>query len=102
MPLYDAVCNGCQHEFEYFQSIAKRHQTPKCPQCGSFLTHKIMSQMRARCLDAGWASENGGRGRYIGQLANTIDKRDPNAYCRSRAELFEKARRAGCKVVDRL
>lgn len=43
--------------------------------------------------DAGWENENGGRGRYISQIAEKLD--DRGAYCRSRTEALEKAKRRG-------
>jgi putative FmdB family regulatory protein len=33
MPTYDYVCEGCQHEFELFQSM-KDEPKRKCPECG--------------------------------------------------------------------
>jgi putative FmdB family regulatory protein len=32
MPTYDYICDGCQHEFESFESIKADPQTI-CPQC---------------------------------------------------------------------
>lgn len=33
MPTYDYVCDGCEHEFELFQSISEPVKR-KCPECG--------------------------------------------------------------------
>ena len=33
MPHYDYVCDGCEHEFELFQSITANVKR-KCPECG--------------------------------------------------------------------
>src|SRR5687768_1650370 len=33
MPTYDYICDGCQHEFEEFQSM-KDEPLTKCPECG--------------------------------------------------------------------
>lgn len=41
----------------------------------------------------GWEQENGGRGRYISQIA--LKQGDRGAYCRSRGEALEKAKRRG-------
>lgn len=51
-----------------------------------------------RMPDMGWEQENDGRGRYITQLADGIG--DQKAYCRSRTEAMEKAKRAGWTVRD--
>jgi hypothetical protein len=40
-----------------------------------------------------WSRENDGRGRYCGQLGTKLD--DPQAFCRSKADLIEKGRRRG-------
>ncbi len=33
MPTYDYLCDGCQHQFEHFQSMTSR-RLRKCPECG--------------------------------------------------------------------
>jgi putative FmdB family regulatory protein len=33
MPTYDYVCEGCEHQFEHFQSMTSR-RLRKCPECG--------------------------------------------------------------------
>jgi len=48
--------------------------------------------------DSGWEYESGGKGRYISQLASKPG--DPNAYCRSREEIREKAKRAGFTQIQ--
>jgi len=49
-----------------------------------------------RMGDDNWSHENNGKGRYISQLAKRPD--DPNAYCRSKAEVKETALRRGFSV----
>jgi hypothetical protein len=53
--------------------------------------------------DMGWEGENGGRGRYISQLQREPGKEgcDPEAFCRSRNEIEEKAKRRGMKVLTK-
>jgi hypothetical protein len=47
--------------------------------------------------DSGWESENGGRGRYIGQLGKP---NDPKCYHRSVASAKEEARRQGWAQIE--
>lgn len=98
MPLYDRFCNKCEHEWEY---VCSMHDDPvlRCPNCDSRDNQKVIVRAPLmRCRDAGWEYENGGRGRFISQLADKQD--DPAAYCRSRDEAKEKARRKGMGVED--
>lgn len=44
-------------------------------------------------MDCDWSGENGGRGRYIGQMADKVN--DPKAYFRSRREVEDTASRRG-------
>lgn len=100
MPLYDGECQRCHATFEYVETMARCHCVPKCPACASYETVKVLlSVARARVPDRGWEYENNGRGRYIGQLAPRPDVKDPDAYCRSRRELVEKATKQGRKVT---
>lgn len=48
--------------------------------------------------DAGWESENRGLGHYCPQLETDTRKRSKDAFCRSRGELIEKAKRRGWEV----
>ena len=41
MPTYDYVCNGCDHEFELFQSI-KAGVKRKCPECGRLKLRRLI------------------------------------------------------------
>lgn len=41
MPTYDYVCNGCEHEWELFQSI-KANPVRKCPGCGKLKAKRII------------------------------------------------------------
>ena len=41
MPTYDYVCDGCQHEFEEFQSIVDSPKK-KCPECGTMKLRRLI------------------------------------------------------------
>ncbi len=91
MPLYDVLCNSCEKVHEQQHRMADK--PGPCPHCKSKDTqHTFLSIARAYVLDRGWEAMNGGKGNYIGQLADKPNVKDPNAYCRSRREAIEKAR----------
>ena len=98
MPLYDYQCQVCLSEHEQQHRMAE--QPAPCPTCGSRDIIKVFRSIpKAQIPDRGWESENNGRGRYIGQLAARADKTDPGAFCRSRTEAIEKAKRQGWKTI---
>ena len=41
MPHYDYVCNGCDHEFELYQSITAAVKR-KCPNCGQLKLRRLI------------------------------------------------------------
>ncbi len=41
MPTYEYRCNGCDHEFEEFQSISAR-PLRKCPECGERALERLI------------------------------------------------------------
>lgn len=102
MPLYDFECEGCGHVFEDVKPMSFTGRTG-CPCCREPRAVKVILQApRARVPDSGWESENGGRGRLIPQLAARPDVDDPNAYCRSRTEAIEKAKRQGWQNITKV
>ncbi|MHB8902392.1 MAG: FmdB family zinc ribbon protein [Thermoguttaceae bacterium] len=40
MPTYDYVCDGCEHQFELFQSITEEAKR-KCPECGRMKLRRL-------------------------------------------------------------
>lgn len=99
MPAYDYDCSACGT----FEVIKGMNDPPpkKCPRCGSKEIARIFAPGRIAFLppkDSGWEHEGQGRGRYIGQLG-AVD--DPNAYCRSRSEIPEKAKRLGFQRIEK-
>jgi putative FmdB family regulatory protein len=95
MPLYDYHCPACKANAEAFEAISTRDEHD-CAVCGTRSERQISAcGFRADVFD--WSSENGRKGRYIGQLQRkTIGKaRDGDAYCKNRKEIFEKCKKAG-------
>jgi putative FmdB family regulatory protein len=41
MPTYDYVCDGCEHEFELFQSMTESVKR-KCPECGELKLRRLI------------------------------------------------------------
>ena len=41
MPTYDYLCQGCEHEFEQFQSITS-NPLRKCPECGKMQLKRLI------------------------------------------------------------
>lgn len=101
MPSYDYECSKCGKLHEQNHRMAEAPQP--CPGCGCTRVVKVfISVPRAKIPDRGWEYENNGRGRYIGQLAPKADVVDPNAYCRSRTEAVEKAKRQGWNRIEKV
>lgn len=96
MPTYEYDCRKCG-EFEAFRSMSDPCLT-KCPHCGGRVQKVILTAPGLSMPDMHWEDENDGRGRYITQLASK--KQDPNAYCRSREEIREKAKKAGFTRIE--
>ncbi len=96
MPRYDGDCQKCGTI-----EIVKRMNDPfprKCPSCGGAFARVFNTDIAVKAPpDSGWESENGGRGRYISQLQREPGNSgsDPEAFCRSQSEIFEKCKRRG-------
>lgn len=89
MPRYDYECKKCgvmelTHGFH--------DEIDKCPQCGVRKITKLISLPSFR-MDHDWSAENGGKGRYISQVAER--QNDPNAYFRSQREALEYVNKHG-------
>lgn len=96
MPLYDYRCAQCGYEHEQFHAMNEKPEP--CMKCGRRACIKIIISAVAikPPPDSQWESENGGRGRYIPQMAKR--EGDPRAYARSQSEAIEKAKRLGYSV----
>lgn len=103
MSFYEVVCVRCGRKQDQIHPIRDEHFP--CPDCGAKMQVDMSGWTHGPggvVKDSGWESENGGRGRYIGQMADRQPwgKNDPNAYCRSRCDLKEKAKRRGSSVSE--
>ncbi len=43
MPTYEYVCDGCEHEFELFQSMSESVKR-KCPECGELKLRRLIGR----------------------------------------------------------
>lgn len=98
MPRYDTECNKCEHVWEQQHLMKENHQP--CPLCGhddvrTIITTDIRINPPA---DSNWEYEENGRGRYCPQLERDTRGKSNYAYCRSRYELIEKAKRQGAEI----
>lgn len=99
MPLYDGACLDCDCEFEYVHAMKDSGRVPRCPECKSRNTEKIIVALPiVRASDIGWEHESGGKGRRIAQLAKHA--KDETCYFRSRDEAKEAAKKRGFTVLD--
>lgn len=99
--MYEAACRACAHEYDYSASMADRNKVPACPVCKSRKVHREFRNSAAVWMDKCFASENGGKGRFIDGLAkvsadgSSYDQKDPYAYCTSQKQALEKAKALG-------
>lgn len=96
MPVYCYECESCG-PFEEVQSM-KDDRLTSCPRCGGKCQRVLPPPVPVHFVDHYWEQENGGKGRYISQLASR--KGDPEAYCRNREEIIRKAEKRGQWPVD--
>lgn len=109
MPAYDYTCTACAKTHEQVHRMSAFPEP--CPHCGSRKLDKCIGvgSYAHSPKDMGWENENNGRGRFIpqlGKIGQMFDekgtyKNDPTAYCRSRSELFEKAKAKGLGIVEK-
>jgi putative FmdB family regulatory protein len=100
MPIYEYECADCGYRADEFRMLDDRNTPGVCPQCGHALERAFLTAPCAKGpWETDWSNENGGRGRYIGQLQTTLgSKKDSNAYCRSQREAIDKASSRGLKA----
>ncbi len=96
MPAHDYLCTECGI-IELIKRMSEEHPT-KCPKCRNKISYVVSAPAVKSAPDMFWETENRGRGRYIGQLQQGLEK-DPNAYCRSQNEAIDKGKRLGFKVT---
>ena len=84
-------CDECQDTFDISIKLAD-HPIELCPFCGA----EVRQVITAPTIHLGFAPASEG-GRYISSLADHVD--DPNGFCRSKAELEQKAAEKGRRVT---
>ena len=50
MPLYEYVCEGCDHEFEAMQSLSTKPEETICPKCQAPKSRRIMSSFASKIV----------------------------------------------------
>lgn len=97
MPTYEHECS--EHGlFNDVRPMAESGKSAPCPKCGAECAKVYFTSPALMQVDGGmWHDENNGRGRYIGQLADKPG--DKRAYCHSRSEAMEKAKRRGFEAT---
>ncbi len=50
MPLYEYICEGCDHEFEAMQSLSTKPEETKCPKCQAVKSRRIMSSFASKVV----------------------------------------------------
>ena len=43
MPIYEYICNTCEHKFEQLVVSSNDNNEPACPECGSTNVKKVIS-----------------------------------------------------------
>lgn len=98
------VCRECLHchEKQVVPESPTKMASCACKACGQVGEWsegpKENSLRMTHVPDAGWESENKGLGRYCPQLERDTRGRSKEAFCRSRYELIEKAKRQGAEI----
>jgi putative FmdB family regulatory protein len=93
MPLYEYDCENCGPvEVEH-----RMGEHPSC-RCGGTLTRDYRTPPCISTDAEDWSQENGGKGRYISQMASKQD--DPNAFFQSRKDVHKECASKGWTAHD--
>lgn len=99
MPTYIYRCDRCEIEAEVIHGM---REDPKIRCSCRKRMHRVPACTAIKgAPDSGWENENRGKGRYISQLQSNPGPAgsDPNAFCRSQAEVITKAKALGLNAV---
>jgi len=105
MPTYEAHCNACGIEFEFIARMADRDKVPACEVCKSKKTVREFRTAGPVWMDKDFSSENGGRGRFMSQLATpskdgqSYDQNDPKAFFRSQKDALNECKKRGLTAI---
>ena len=50
MPMYEYLCEGCDHRFEIMQSITAKADETVCPRCNTMKTRRLMSSFASKVV----------------------------------------------------
>ncbi|MEC4681527.1 MAG: zinc ribbon domain-containing protein [Nitrospirota bacterium] len=50
MPLYEYVCESCDHSFEAMQSLSTKPEDTTCPKCQAAKSRRIMSSFASKIV----------------------------------------------------
>jgi len=50
MPLYEYVCEACDHRFESMQALSTKPQDTTCPKCQTANSRRIMSSFASKIV----------------------------------------------------
>lgn len=103
MPLYEYGCNTCGAVFDAMRMVEDRDRPIACA-CGFNATRRMTVPQRPTGSATDFSDENGGRGRFIPQLAQVTkdasgarvySQADPGAFAKSQSHALELARNRG-------
>lgn len=98
MPTYEFACDACETLHDLMLFISERDTPQACPKCGAVMGRQVTVPNGVIAGEQTHTEENGGKGRYYGQLARRMPfgRPDPNAYFKDP----EKARDVAKKIAD--
>ena len=50
MPLYEYVCESCEHQFEAMQGLSAKPEDTTCPKCQTANSRRIMSSFASKIV----------------------------------------------------
>ena len=98
MPTYEYACHKCEVLHDLMLFISERDEPQKCPTCSATMERQVTVPNGVLAGEQTHTEENGGKGRYYGQLARLMPfgRPDPKAYFTNP----ERARDAAKKIAD--
>ena len=50
MPMYEYLCEGCDHRFEIMQSLSAKADETVCPRCQTMKSRRLMSSFASKIV----------------------------------------------------
>lgn len=72
MPLYEYVCEGCDHQFEAMQALSVKPEETLCPKCHTTRSRRIMSSFASKIV--GTHKTGFAEGKAYNMLNERMDK----------------------------